>query len=271
LFLLRKKFVSAIRLPPAVGAVALALVCASCVTNRKIQYMQHEDVSRKSVTVDSVLRRYETVDFTYRIQPQDVLSVQFISPTDDTFNFLKQDAAGNMMQMQMVMLNGELVDEAGDIRYPVLGKIKVAGLTIFEVEEKLQALADQHLEAVKVRARLVNFRITFLGEVVREGVVLSLNNRVTFFEALALAGGATEFANREQVKIVRQFGDKVEVTYVNLLDESFLTSPFYYVHQNDIVVVPPLRQRPFRRHFGQNFALVVSAVTLVFIAFNILN
>lgn len=250
---------------------ALALVGTACVTNRKVQYFQHNDVNTGHVPLDSVVRTYQTVAFDYRIQPHDVLSVQFISPSDDAFNFLNEGPAGNMMQMQMLMLGGEMVDENGEIRYPVLGKVKVAGLTIFEVEEKLQLLADQYLEAVKVRARLVNFRVSVLGEVASEGQVTSFNNRVTLPEVLALAGGVGEFANREQVKIIRQYKNRTEVAYVNLLDERVMESPYYYMHQNDIVVVPPLRQRAFRRHFGANMALILSGISAAFILFNLLN
>jgi polysaccharide export outer membrane protein len=231
--------------------------------------MRHKDVNVRSVPLDSAVRKYDVPVFDYRIQPHDVLSVQFISPTENEFNFLREETMG-AAQMQMLMLMGEMVDENGEIAYPVIGRVKVAGLTVFEVENKLQQLANNYLDPVKVRVRMLNFRVTVLGEVVREGSVSSFNNRVTLLEVLALAGGVGEFANRKQVKIVRQFGNQTEVAYVNLLDERLMESPYYYVHQNDIVVVPPLRQRPFRRHFAQNISIILSIASIALITWRLL-
>lgn len=246
-------------------------LASACVTNQKIVYLQKDDVKKKNLPVDSVMRRYDLQKFDYKIQPNDVLNLRFGSLTDDKFDFLnkmQQDngtSGGGGAQGAGYAINGFLVDIDGNISFPVVGNVKVSGLNIFEIQSKLQALANQYLESPSVRVRLVNFRFTLLGEVNTEGTTLVFNNRVTLFEAIALGGGFTDLADRSKVKLVRTRGGKVEVAYLNLLTEDFINSPYYFMNQSDILIVPPLRQRPFRKYFSQNVGIVIGAISLVLV------
>lgn len=243
------------------------LGCISCVPNRKYVFLQKDDVKTKSLPTDSVMRRYKVDQFEYRVQPNDIISVRFESLTPKDFDFLNSTqtaTAGAPINIQAnALLLGELVDEEGNIFYPVVGKVKVAGLTIFELQDKLQAMATQYLESPVVKVRLLNYRLTILGEVNKEGTVVLSNNRVSMLEAIGLSGGFTDLAARSKVKLIRQKGEDVEVVYLDLLDENFINSPYYYVYQNDVLIVPALGQRPYRKYFGQNFSLVVSVLTLL--------
>lgn len=228
-------------------------------------YLQNDDL-HENQPKDTVLREYDLTYHDYKIQPQDILSVQFKSITDEDFDIFSDFGlgGGNIGGGGAILaLRGELVDPQGQIGFPVVGKIKVQGMTVFEVQDTLQSIASQYVEDPVVKVRLLNYRFTVLGEVNGESVITTQNTRVTFMEAIGMAGGLTELASRDNVKVIRQKGDKAEVFYVNLLEEEFLESEKFYVYQNDIIIVPPLQQRPIRRYYSQNLSLLLSSVSAV--------
>ena len=249
--------------------VSVLVGLSSCVTNKKVVFLQKDDVNKKDLPIDSVMREYELPSFDYKIQPNDILGLRFQSLTPDEFDFFSTTRVQGNLSSGASLMFGELVDDNGDVNYPVIGRVHVAGLTIFEAQDMLQEIAEQYLESPVVKVRLLNYRITFLGEVNGEGIVTLPNNRVNMMEAIGHIGGFTELADRRNVKLIRQTGGKTEVIYLDLLDEDFMDSPYYYVHQNDIVIVPPLRQRPFRRYFGQNISLFVSSLSLLLLVYNL--
>lgn len=243
----------------------------ACVPNRKVTLLQKNDIAGKDLPIDTTVRSYDPPSFDYRVQPNDLLSIRFESITQEKFDFLGE--AGTVQNLNITPasapLVGELVDQDGNVPFPVIGKIKVSGLTVFQIQDLLQRIADQYLESPIVKVRLLNYRFTILGEVAREGTVVLNNNRVTMIEAIGQAGGLGELADRTNIKLIRETSGKTTVQYINLLDEDFINSPYYYVYQNDVLIVPALRQKPFRKYFGQNLSLVVSTLSLLLLAINL--
>jgi polysaccharide export outer membrane protein len=245
------------------------MLLSSCVPNKKYLYMQKNDFPAKQPANDSVIaRNYTLKKFDYKLQTNDIVSIRYQSLTTKEFDFLGQQqnvsgsGAGMGMGTANYLLIGDVIDDNGEIPMPVVGKVKVGGLTIFEAQDKIQALANQYLESPVVKVRLLNYRAMMLGEVKKEGDLVFSNNRVSLLEAVAMAGGLGELADRANIKVIRQNGASAEVHYVNLLKEDFITSPFYYIHQNDVIIVPPLRQRPYRMYFGQNLSVILSSVSV---------
>ena len=255
----------------------LFLVCGSilfgsCVPNRKLIYLQKEPgFENRKQPKDTVVRNYELYPFEYKIQTNDILSVRFQSLTEPEFDYSQVSQTGGSVGggAGLALLRGDIVDDKGEIPMLVIGKVKVAGLTLFQVQDTLQKIANRFLESTIVKVRLLNYRATVLGEVNSEGTVVFGNNRVTLMEAIGLAGGLGELADRSNIKVVRQVNSKTEVHYVDVLKEDFMKSPFYYVHQNDLIIVPPLRQRPVRMYFSQNVALFLSAMSVVLLLFTL--
>lgn len=257
--------------------VPILFLC-SCVSNQKFAILQKDDLRPKKVVLDTTVRVYELDTFAYRIQANDIVSVRFESLTAREFDMFNNQYSNNLAMMagQLqgggALLMGEIVDEHGEIPVSYIGKFKIGGLTVFEAQNKLQAIALQNgLQAPTVRVRLLNYRVTFLGEVNREGTTFLAANRVSMLEAVGLAGGFGELADRSRVKLIRQVGNNTEVVYLNFLDENFFKSPYFYAYQNDILVVPPLQQRPYRKYFGQNLSLVISTVSVILLTLNLLR
>jgi polysaccharide biosynthesis/export protein len=257
----------------------LLAVCllSSCVSNKKVQLMQKKDVNpgKRELPKDTVLRTYALDTFQYRLQANDIINIRFQTITNKDFDFFNQGA--NTVQQSSTIavggaqLIGDLIDENGQIPLPVVGKVKLAGLTVYQAQDTLEKIASRFVEDPIVKVRLMNYRITILGEVTTEGTTLLNNNRVSMLEAISHVG-MTDLADRSNIKLIRQRGGQTEVVYLNLLSEDFFNSSYYYVHQNDVLVVPPLKQRPFRKYFTQNFSLALStfsiATTIVLLVLN---
>ena len=249
--------------------ILLLLISASCVQNRKVVLLQKDDLHAKEIPLDTILRRYPAQSFDYKIQPNDLLYIDIKSLTNQEIDVFNRITAGNAaMQNPMMMAQGPgslifgyLVDDQGFVDVILEGKVKLGGKSIFEAEQYLSEIVKKYNDEPLVKIRLLNSRFTVLGEVNKEGTIQISNNRISLMEAIGLSGGFGELADRSKVKLIRQDANGTSVQYLNFLDERLMNSPYFYVHQNDVIVVPPLRQRPFRRYFGQNFGLLISSIS----------
>jgi polysaccharide export outer membrane protein len=225
-----------------------------------VVYLQKDDVNKQQKLRDTVVRNYDLNISEYKIQPLDLLYIRIESLTPEEYDFIERLYPTQMGGGGGQLINSFLVDNQGQIEFPVVGKIKFSGLNVFEAQNAIQHAFKDVLKNPVARVRLLNFRFTVLGEVNGERTVISDNTRVTFMEAVGLAGGLTDLADRRNIKVVRQKGAESEIFYLNLLEEALISANHFYVQQNDIIIVPPLRQRPFKKYFGQNTTLVTSTI-----------
>ncbi|SHI36137.1 polysaccharide biosynthesis/export family protein [Aquimarina spongiae] len=164
-----------------------------------------------------------------------------------------------------------LIDENGNIDFPVLGKLKISGLTRVQVKDMIKEKLKIYINDPIVSVRLMNFKITVLGEVARPGSYTIPNERVTIIEALGLAGDMTIKGKRENVMVIRE--NEGENTYhrVDLTSKSIFESPVYYLAQNDVLYIEPNDSRVRTSKTNNNalgiiisvVGLVLSAVTLI--------
>jgi polysaccharide export outer membrane protein len=172
--------------------ILLTLFIFSCVSNKKILYLQEETDLYGPAPKDSVLRSYIIEPYEYELQHEDVLSIQISSLTPKEYDFFSQGLPQGQGNMNMGRggggaIFGYLIDRNGEIEFPVVGKVKFAGLTIYEAESMVQELASEYLEEPVVKVRLLNFRFTVISDVRGESIN-TYNNRLSMMEGIGLAG-----------------------------------------------------------------------------------
>ncbi len=202
------------------------------------------------------------------IQPFDVLSVKVHASDEEAaapFNLISDTEGAAGYNLELIQLDGYLVDEGGFIDFPTLGKIEIAGLTIEEAKKLLLNELVPHLVNPVVNIRHLNFKVTVSGEVIRPGTFTVFDNRISLPEALSLAGDLTDYANRESILIVREQSGERSLHRVNLLSASLFQSEFYYLKQNDLVYVEPVKAKTgaVRDQTSKTIPVVTAAATLI--------
>lgn len=217
------------------------MLFSSCAHWKDIAYFQNSeyvDLSQSTGLYDA------------RIMPKDQISVAIntINPeVSQSFNLLLRPSSinGNIMGNSTQM--PYLVDNDGYINFPILGKIKVVGLTIRECEALILKRIQPYMaenEKPHVTVRFSEFSVTVLGEVGRPGLVQSHREKLSVLEALAMAGDATIYGIRNPVKLIREDNEgRRSFHELNLNDADILNSPYYYLQQNDILYVEPRKQK----------------------------
>lgn len=137
------------------------------------------------------------------------------------------------------LAEGYVVDNDGNINFPLLGKIALSGLTIDQAQQKMTDLISKTDKGVIVNISIQNYKVTVIGEVTRPGSFTVPNDKVNVLEALGMAGDMTPYAVRENVLVIREKNGQRTMQRLNLTDKNVFKSPFFYLQQNDVVYVQP--------------------------------
>ena len=158
-----------------------------------------------------------------------------------------------------------LVDNEGRINFPVLGTLKVGGLTKSQAEQLIvQNLKPYIKEIPIVTVRMANYKISVLGEVARPGTFTITNEKVNLLEALAMAGDMTVHGVRDNVKLIRETATgKQEIITLNLNKTETILSPYYWLQQNDVVYVTPNKAKARNSDIGNSTSLWFSATSIL--------
>ncbi|WP_354028217.1 polysaccharide biosynthesis/export family protein [Chitinophaga sp. OAE865] len=186
-----------------------------------------------------------------RIQKNDILqiNVSSLNPEDviiyNVSNMTSASGAGGANAGAGAMLGGFLVDEQGYIQYPILGAVKVAGLTKKALTVYLhdQLVERKLLVDPVVSIRFLNYRVTILGEVNKPTVVNVTNEKISVLEALGMAGDITVFGKRNNILLIREIDGQRIIRRIDLNDKRVLNSPYYFLQPNDILYVEPNKSK----------------------------
>jgi polysaccharide export outer membrane protein len=255
--------------------ISTLLIC-SCIPNKKVVYFQ--DYGHSSVDFDSLIRfNYPK----YRLQKGDILSID-VRASDPTVTMIFDSNTNNNQVGQLAMggadinyLTGFPLNKNGDIELPLVGFVKVEGLSLEEAKETISNELEKYIVEPYVIVRLGGIRYTALGEFRKPGRYAILQSQLTIYEALANAGDLTIVANRREVTIIRQYHDGQRAHKIDLTDRNLITSPFYYIQPNDQIYVEPLKVREIGAGVGVTgfgtATSILSAISSVFLIIVTLN
>lgn len=241
----------------------LPLVLTGCSSYQKSLYLQNDAVINQST-------QGQLYDF--RIMPKDLLTI-VVSTTDPAasapfYRKLGQDknnGGNSTMGMQNANLLGYLVDNNGEIDFPVLGKIQVIGLTTRECEALLREKLKPYLkETPLVTVSSSNYKFSVLGEVNAPGTYTVQDEKVTIFEAIAQAGDMTLFSIRDDVQLLREDSKGCrQVIHLNLNDANITQSPYFYLQQNDVIYVKPTKAKVRTNTFNSNASMWITILSVL--------
>jgi len=224
--MLRKK-PSPIRILPFL--VVFTILLSSCASKKEVVYFQNTGDFETLVDKNS---------FTPKFKVDDLLSIYVSTLNPETsapFNLFRGASEGGIRAEQV----DYLIDKDGEIDFPVIGKIKIAGLSTEEVRGLLRDRLSEYLKEPIINIRLRNFSVTVLGQVNRPGTYPVNGERITIMEAIGLAGDLTIKGIRDNVMVIRDFDGTKVYTRVDLTKKEAMSSPVYYLTQNDVVYIEP--------------------------------
>lgn len=200
-----------------------------------------------------------------KLQPDDLLSIIVSAENPElTVPFNLPQIQGNYeINNNQNGIKTYLIDNYGFIEFPVIGKMKLGGLTRTEATEKLVKAVSEYIKDPIVNLRILNFKVSVLGEVVKPSSFTLASERITLLEAISLAGDLTIHGKRDNILIIREADGKKTYNRIDITQADFLNSPFYYLAQNDVVVVEPNKTRINASAVGPNVTATISAVSVL--------
>ena len=244
------------------------LAIVSCTSYKEVPYLQNAS----ELDTTKVMQLYDAC-----IQPKDILTITVSSEDAEAaipFNLttaVPQTSSTRYLTSQPT-LQTYLVDNDGCIDFPTLGKLQIGGMTKTAVEQLIKDKLKPHFATTPiVNVRMVNYKISVLGEVLRPNSYTISNEKVNVFEALSLAGDLTIYGKRDGVKLIREYADgKKQIIPLNLNDANIIYSPYYYLQQNDVLYVEPNKAKAQNSDVGSMTSLFFSATSIMISFVNLL-
>ena len=245
----------------------LIFILSSCKSSRNLVYFS--DLPTSAVSQTPIENSTEP-----KIQSNDLLSISLSSLNPESnilFNSgMILPSGNNNNSASLYKINeGYQVDKNGEINFPVMGKVKLADLTMEQATEKMTTQIKQYVKNPIVNIRFMNFKVTVIGEVNRPASFTIPSERINILEALGLAGDMTTYGRRENVLILREKNGVRTTARINLNNKEVLNSPFFYLQQNDIVYVEPdnrekLSQTNLVNRYIPVFVATITALAIYF-------
>ena len=242
--------------------VAVILIFGSCTSQKDLMYLSNLDTT-------SLEHFFPMERPDYRIQYQDILYVDIFTMNPE-MNALLNPSSGTSSYNTYrddsnIFIYGYTVSDSGMISIPILGDIKVIGLTSDEVKTSVEERARQYLKDAVINIKLLSFKFTVMGEVNRPGSYTNFNNQLTVLDAIGMAGDITDFGNRKHVLVLRPSKKGTATYHIDLQDKNLLQSEGYFLLPNDIVIVEPIKSKPFQLNIPTMSLVLTTISTLILV------
>jgi polysaccharide biosynthesis/export protein len=235
--------------------ILLALIVITSCSKRNIVYFS--DLPSQSYFNSNVVVNAEP-----KIQEGDVLNIRVNSLSVES-NAIFNGGNTNTVNTD---INGYMVDKSGFINFPIVGRVKLDGLTTEQARERMAKEVGKYVKDPIVNLRVSNFKVTVIGEVARPASFTVPNEKINLLEALGMAGDMTVYGKRENVLIIRERDGQRTMARVNLNSKDVMNSPYFYLQQNDVVYVEPISEKKAQASQATNARFVSAIVGLSSIA-----
>jgi polysaccharide export outer membrane protein len=238
----------------------LILLLFSCASRKDLVYYQG---------IDGISNQEKSSSYEIKLQPDDLLMI-IVSAEDPeiampfNLNSVSVQNPGNLdVAIGQQTMQLYLVDASGSIEFPVLGKLKVGGLSRSEVLQMLQQKIGVYIKNPIINLRIMNFKVSVQGEVNAPGTYTVDSERITLIEALSKAKDLTIYGKRDNILIIREIDGIKSYRRVDITKADFINSPFYYLAQNDVVYVEPNKTKINGAAIGPNTGVIISITSIL--------
>ena len=222
-----------------IGILFLIINFSSCIPQKKLRYVQSK-IKNDTVTAYYLKQRPKNT-----VQPFDNLYIKVISPDEITSRMFNNESYGTMQQNINYNMISYTVNDSGYIDFPYVGLLQLKDLTVLEAKDKIQVALSRYISNATVVVKFVGKSITVIGEVIRQGEFDIFADNENIFTILSMAGGLTDYGDRENVTVIREVDGVARYYRVDLTDKRIMESQFYYLKPEDVVIVQPLKQKAY--------------------------
>ena len=234
----------------------LIISSTSCVSKKEILYFQNDVTGSKQQKQEFTLIYKQNDLLAINVSALDIEAIKPFNLPIVSYNALSNAVNGTPRQQNY------LIDAKGEINFPVLGKIELAGLTRSESIHVITTKLKPYVKGASVNIHILNFRINVLGDVKSPGTFLIENERVTILDALAMAGDLN-ISGERTIEIKRETASGIESGFIDLKSNNMFSSPFYYLQQNDVVYISPNKAKSQSASYNQNTGVIISVASIL--------
>lgn len=250
--------------------ISLLFFVTSCKTKEKasqLSYMQNIEEISTQATINNA---------NSTLQVGDQLVILITAKDMDVVRPFNQNySSGEISQLSLASGNSPLqgqsavpgptyiVDTEGQIDFPVMGKLQATGKTVVEFQDELRTRLAVYIKNPSVNMRVVNYKVTVLGEVTKPGQYIIADGHTTLLNALGLAGDLTMYGKRDDILVVRNVNGQISKEYVNILKADFINSPYYNLKQGDVIYVTPNNTKEKTSRLDPNMPIYISVAGIV--------